>query len=88
MYLNCYIPNLMYAAGVNGFFKYHRGMLFASGALMDPITKRFVGSVHRYTKDHGIDMVAVGKSEMKDDVMAARFAAHDGVEGIVLVGKV
>ena len=77
----------MYAAGVNGFFKYHRGMPFASGALMDPITKRFVASVHRYTKDHGIDMVAFAKGERKDDVMAARLAAHDGVEGIVFVGR-
>ena len=87
MYLNCYVPKLMYPAGVNGFFKYHRGMPFASGALMDPITKSFVASVHRYTKDHGVDMVAFAKGERKDDVMAARLAAHDGTEGILFVGR-
>jgi hypothetical protein len=77
----------MYPAGVNGFFKHHRGMPFASGALMDPITKRFVASVHRYTKDHEIDMVHFAKGERKDDVMLARLAAHDGSEGILFIGR-
>ena len=40
MYLNLYVPKLMYPAGVVGFFRGHRGMSFASGALMDPISKR------------------------------------------------
>ena len=87
MYLNVYVPKLMYPAGVVGFFHGHRGQPFASGALMDPITRRFVASIHRYVRDHGIDMVTFAKGERKDDVMAARLAAHDGTEGVVFVGR-
>jgi hypothetical protein len=47
MYLNLYVPRLMYPTGVVGFFKYHRGKPIVSGALMDPITKDFVASIHR-----------------------------------------
>jgi GNAT superfamily N-acetyltransferase len=87
MYLNVYVPKLMYPAGVVGFFHGHRGQPFASGALMDPITRWFVASIHRYVRDHGIDMVTFAKGERKDDVMAARLAAHDGTEGVLFVGR-
>jgi hypothetical protein len=50
-YLNLYMPKLAYPLGVVGFFKHHRKMQFASGALMDPITKAFVAGIHRYVKD-------------------------------------
>ena len=42
---------LVYPSGVVGFCKGHRGMPFASGALMDPITKDFV-SIHRFVDQH------------------------------------
>ena len=32
MYLNLYVPKLVYPTGVVGFFKYHRGMPVVSGA--------------------------------------------------------
>jgi hypothetical protein len=67
-YLNLYIPKLAYPLGVVGFFKHHRGMRFASGALMDPITKSFVGAIHRFVKDHDLDLVHFVKGERKDDV--------------------
>src|ERR1700716_4271130 len=46
MYLNLYVPKLVYPTGVVGFFKYHRGMPVVSGALMDPISKDFVANIH------------------------------------------
>ncbi len=50
MYLNLYQPKLMFAAGVVGFFKGHRGMPFASSALMDPMTTAFVEKIHRFIR--------------------------------------
>jgi len=86
-YLNLYVPKLMYPAGVVGFFKAHRGMQFASGALMDPITKTFVAGIHRFVKDHGLDLVHFVKGERKDDVALRYLADHDGSEQILFVGR-
>jgi hypothetical protein len=87
MYLNLYVPKLVYPAGVVGFFKGHRGMPFASGALMDPISKAFVANIHRFVDDHGVDLVHFAKGERKDDVALRYLAAHDGTEGITFVGR-
>ncbi len=86
-YLNLYIPKLMYPVGVIGFFTYHRGMPFASGALMDPITKGFVAAIHRYIKGHGVDLVHFVKGERKDEVALRYLAGHDGTEQILFVGR-
>src|SRR6516225_8767671 len=42
VYLNVYVPRLQREGGVAAFFRFHRGHLFASSALMDPISKDFV----------------------------------------------
>ena len=81
MYLNLYVPKLVYPAGVVGFFKYHRGMPVVSGALMDPISKGFVADIGRFVKDHGLDLVHFAKGERKDDVALGYLADHDGSEG-------
>ena len=47
MYLNVYVPALQRAGGVASFFRFHLGHRFASSALMDPITKAFIGQIHR-----------------------------------------
>jgi len=57
MYLNVYQPRLQHAAGVAWFFRGHRGHPFASSALMDPISKRFVAGLHRFCRDQGVPMV-------------------------------
>jgi len=87
LYLNLYQPKLMWPGGVAGFFKGHRGMPFVSGALMDPISKAFVGSIHRFVRDQGLDLVAFEKGMRKDDVAQAYLAGHDGSEGILFVGR-
>lgn len=87
MYLNLYIPKLVYSAGVVGFFKYHRGMPFVSGALMDPISKAFVADIHRFIKDEGVDLVHFAKGERKDDIALRYLAGGDGTEGITFVGR-
>ena len=87
MYLNLYVPKLVYAAGVVGFFKAHRGMPFASGALMDPISKDFVAGIHRFVADEGVELVAFVKGERKDDIALRYLAAHGDSEGITFVGR-
>jgi len=87
MYLNLYQPKLAYAGGVVGFFKRHRGMPFASGAVMDPISKSFVAAVHRFINDNGLDLVDFKKGERKDDVAQRYLAHHDGSEGALFVGR-
>ena len=41
MYLNVYVPRLQTEAGVASFFKKHSGALFASSALMEPMSNAF-----------------------------------------------
>jgi hypothetical protein len=87
LYLNLYQPKLMWPGGVVGFFRGHRGMPFASSALMDPISKDFVAGIHRYVRDHDFDLVAFEKGQRKDDVAGKYLAGHDGREGILFVGR-
>jgi hypothetical protein len=87
MYLNLYVPSLVFAEGIAHFFRVHRGRPFASSALMDPITKDFVASIHRYIRDHGVDLVHFRKDQRKDDIAKAYLAEHDGSEGVLFVGR-
>jgi hypothetical protein len=81
MYLNLYVPKLVYPAGVVGFFKYHRGMPVVSGALMDPVSKTFVAGIHRYVKDHDLDLVHFVKGQRKDDVALRYLPGVTGARG-------
>ena len=54
MYLNVYIPQLQREGGVASFFRAHRGYLFASSALMDPISKSFVAATEKFAGENQI----------------------------------
>src|ERR1700691_5527839 len=69
MYLNVYVPMLQCESGVARFFRSHRGHLFASSALMDSITKAFVPSMERFSRELEIPIVQFRKGQRKDDVM-------------------
>ena len=77
----------MYETGIVGFFKHHRGMPFVSSALMDPMTKDFVASIHRFVKDQGVPLVHFEKGQRKDDVAHEHLARHDRSEGVLFVGR-
>jgi len=56
MYLNVWQPRqprLAYGGGVAGFFTGHRGKVYASAALMDPMSKAFVADVGETAGDPG-----------------------------------
>src|SRR6266852_5513106 len=82
MYLNVYVPALQRAGGVAGFFRFHLGHRFASSALMDPITKAFIGRMERFAKQEKVPIVTFEKGPRKDDVAAdyrKKLAAEEGV---------
>ncbi|MHB8219453.1 MAG: hypothetical protein ACYDHU_03915 [Acidimicrobiales bacterium] len=85
MYLNLYVPKLQYEMGVVGFFRGH--LAFASSALMDPITKGFVASIHRFVEREGIDLITFEKGQRKDDIAHEYLAKFEGDEGVLFVGK-
>ena len=70
VYLNVYVPRLQREGGVAAFFRFHRGHLFASSALMDPISKEFVARLDRFARQQRVPVVQFRKGERKDDVAA------------------
>jgi hypothetical protein len=87
MYLNMYVPKLMFAGGIAWFFREHRGQPFVSSALMDPMSRNFVASIHRFIGDHGLDLVHFRKEQRKDDIAHGYLVGHDGSEGVLFVGR-
>jgi hypothetical protein len=87
MYLNVYVPMLQSEGGVVKFFRSHRGNKFASSALMDPLTKTFVASMERFSRELEIPVVQFRKGQRKDDVMKEHLARFDKPEGVVFIGK-
>lgn len=86
MYLNLYVPPLQRDLGVVEFFKHHRGLPFASGAVMAPITNAFVASIKAFVAEHELDLVQFTPGQRKDDIAAEYLACFDGDEGILFVG--
>jgi len=90
MYLNVYQPRLQHAAGVAWFLCGHRGNRFASSALLDPISKSFVASIHRFAAQHEIPWVDFVRGQRKDDVThgyLAEFEAAGRTEGVLFIGR-
>src|SRR5262245_56641967 len=48
LYLNVYVPNLQRELGVVGFLRNHRGHLFASSALLAPISDAFIKAIESF----------------------------------------
>jgi hypothetical protein len=87
MYLNVYVPGLQYAGGVAAFFRSHRGQLFASSALMAPMSQAFVAAIDAFVAVERLPLVAFEKGQRKDEVMAEHLARFTGEEGVLFVGK-
>lgn len=87
MYLNVWVPRLAYGGGVAGFFVGHRGHHYASTALMDPMTKRFVADIHHFIAAHDLELVHFGKGERKDEITQRFLAGFTAEEGVLYVGR-
>ena len=57
MYLNVYQPRLQSDRGVASFFRFHRGEIFASSALMNPMSKSFIPAVDRFVSREQIPLM-------------------------------
>jgi hypothetical protein len=87
MYLNVSVLRLAYGGGVAGFFVGHRGDVYASTALMDPMAKAFVADIHGFVSARGLELVHFGKGQRKDDITAQVLAGFTDEEGVLYVGR-
>lgn len=65
MYLNVYVPQLQREVGVVSFFRFHRGLPFASSAVMLPISEAFVSSIGAFVKTNNLPLIAFAKGQRK-----------------------
>lgn len=87
MYLNVYVPQLQRELGVVSFLRYHRGHLFASSALLAPISDAFLQAIADFTDTHTIPLLTFAKGQRKDDVAAELRSRFSRPEGVLFVGK-
>jgi len=87
MYLNVWVPRLAYGGGVAGFFVGHRGHVYASTALMDPMAKAFVADIHGFVSARGLELVHFAKGQRKDDITQQLLAKFTEDEGVLYVGR-
>jgi hypothetical protein len=87
MNLNVYQPRLQTDRGVASFFRFHRGELFASSALMNPMSKSFIAAVDRFVRREQVPLITFTKGQRKDDVTQEYRSRFSKSEGIVVVGK-
>jgi len=87
LYLNAYVPGLQTEAAVADFFRRHRGMPFASSALMAPMTHAFVAAIERFVATQRLPLITFEKGVDKDKIAARHLAQFAGREGILFVGK-
>src|SRR3954470_5426631 len=85
--LNFYVPVLQAVEGFLKFIRIHRGHPVASTAMVEPITRRFVQSIERFTQDNQVPMITFASGQRKDDIANQRRAAFARDEGVVFVGK-
>ncbi|MGH9041770.1 MAG: hypothetical protein ACRDZ3_16250 [Acidimicrobiia bacterium] len=88
MYLNVYVPRLQYVGGVVSFLRKHRGHPIPSSALLEPISRAFVGALHRFADDHDVPMIEFAKGQRKDDVAHEYLERAGESEGVLFIGRV
>ena len=87
MYLNLYVPTLQHVNGVVRFFRKHRKQVWASSALMAPISKKFLEAIDIFIEENNLPVVEFRKGQRKDDIARERLAQFKREEGVVFVGK-
>jgi hypothetical protein len=90
MYLNVYVPQLQYAAGIVGYVHHQLGLPIASTAPLGKITDAFSAAMHRFAGDQDVPWIDFVKGQRKDDVMHAHLAAFETAgrtEGVLFIGR-
>jgi hypothetical protein len=87
MYLNVYVPQLQYAAGLVGYVHRQLGLPVASTAPLARITDAFGAAVRRFARDNGVPWVDFAKGQRKDDVMHEQLQHFTAAPGVVFIGR-
>ena len=87
MYLNVYVPQLQYPAGLVGFVHRQLGLPIASTAPLAPISDAFSKAMRRFARDQGVPWIDFVKGQRKDDLMHQHLAAFKGTEGVLFIGR-
>ncbi len=87
MYLNVYVPQLQYAAGLVGFVHRQLGLPIASTAPLGKISDAFTAGIRRFARDHSVPMVEFVRGQRKDDVMHEHLARFTAREGVLFIGR-
>ena len=90
MYLNVYVPQLQYAAGIVGYVQRQLGLPIASTAPLGKITDAFSAAMRRFALTQGVPWVDFVKGQRKDEVMHQHLAAFEAAgrtEGVLFIGR-
>jgi hypothetical protein len=87
MYLNVYVPQLQYAAGLVGFVHRQLGLPIASTAPLAPISEGFGEAMRAFARQWGVPWVDFVKGQRKDEVMHQHLAAFTATEGVLFIGR-
>jgi hypothetical protein len=90
MYLNVYVPQLQYPAGIVGYVHRQLGLPVASTAPLGKITDAFSTAMRRFAVSQGVPWVDFVKGQRKDEVMhqhLAGFEAAGHAEGVLFIGR-
>ena len=87
MYLNVYVPQLQYAAGLVGYVHRQLGLPIASTAPLGRISDAFTADIRRFARERGVPWVDFARGQRKDDVMAEQLAGFTAPEGVVFIGR-
>lgn len=87
MYMNLYVQLLQTERGIAYYFRKLRGYQFASTALMDPMTRRFVSNIERFAEREDIELFTFPKGQRKEDIAKAYLRDFEANEGVLFIGK-
>jgi len=87
MYLNVYVPQLQYAAGIVGYVHRQLGLPIASTAPLGKITDAFSTAMRRFARECQVPWVDFVKGQRKDDVMHEHLTDFTADEGVVFIGR-
>jgi len=79
MYLNVYVPQLQYEAGLVGFVHRQLGLPIASTAPLAPISDGFGTAMRRFARDQGVPWIDFVKGQRKDDICMSTWHRHGSV---------
>jgi hypothetical protein len=87
MYCHVYVPGLQSVPGAVWFCRTHLGQPYASTALLEPISRRFLAAIDRYAAAEGIARVDFARGQRKDEVAQRFLAGHDGSQRVLFIGR-